>query len=248
MPLRYATREPPLAAASVATSALAASVQKPALLLLLHGTGDNEHGLLPIVDALPAGSAARRFRVASLRAPLSAPYGGFRWFEGYSAAPEPQALRQSIADSCDQLFGFIESAPDKLGTAPDRVYLLGFSQGATMGWTAMLSRWPRPRFIKGAMLLSGRLMPQLLGPPGTPLSARLAEPSQLDGVPIFAAHGARDLVTPASIGRENPERLRSWLGRGASCEYVEDAKGGHDISPSTLSALGRWLDRLEPGG
>ena len=94
----------------------------PALLLLLHGTGDNEGGLLPLGDLAPEGTV-----VASLRAPLQAPSGGFRWFEGYSAAPEPVALESTIAASTDAVFDFIEAAPATLGTDPNRVYLLGFS-------------------------------------------------------------------------------------------------------------------------
>lgn len=94
----------------------------PALLLLLHGTGDNEGGLLPLGSLAPEGTV-----VASLRAPLQAPFGGFRWFEGYSAHPEPVALERSIATSTDAVFDFIEAAPSSLGTDPERVYLLGFS-------------------------------------------------------------------------------------------------------------------------
>jgi len=94
----------------------------PALLLLLHGTGDNEGGLLPLGGLAPEGTV-----VASLRAPLQAPFGGFRWFEGYSAQPEPVALERSIATSTDAVFDFIEAAPSSLGTDPERVYLLGFS-------------------------------------------------------------------------------------------------------------------------
>jgi hypothetical protein len=95
----------------------------PALLLLLHGTGDNEGGLLPLGGLAPEGAV-----VASLRAPLQAPFGGFRWFEGYSADPEPVALERTIATSTDAVFDFIEAAPSTLGTDPERVYLLGFSR------------------------------------------------------------------------------------------------------------------------
>ena len=94
----------------------------PALLLLLHGMGDNEGGLLPLGGLAPEGTV-----VASLRAPLQAPFGGFRWFEGYSAEPEPVALERTIAASTDAVFEFIESAPSTLGTNPEKVYVLGFS-------------------------------------------------------------------------------------------------------------------------
>eukprot|EP00964_Phaeocystis_antarctica_P082184 scaffold51514_cov64-Phaeocystis_antarctica.AAC.3 len=100
----------------------------PALLLLLHGTGDNEGGLLPLGGLAPEGTV-----VASLRAPLQAPFGGFRWFEGYSADPEPVALERTIATSTDAVFDFIEAAPSTLGTDPERVYVLGFSRAGRHG-------------------------------------------------------------------------------------------------------------------
>ena len=83
----------------------------PALLLLLHGTGADEHNLLPLVRHI----APPHCVTASLRAPLAAPWGGYRWFEGFSADPAPTALRRDIAESCDAVLSFIADAPASLG-------------------------------------------------------------------------------------------------------------------------------------
>ena len=201
----------------------------PALLLLLHGTGDTEDGLLPLATLAPEGTV-----VASLRAPLSAPYGGYRWFEGYSSAPEPRALESSIAAATDMLFDFIEAAPEALGTDPARVYLLGWSQGATIAWSALLSKWPRPSFIAGALALSGRLMPELLQP-STPLGQRAAPREQLRGVPVLATHGGQDMVTPVSYGQANARLFADWQrggeGKGeGSLSFHELPHDGHQFS------------------
>ena len=100
------------------TAELAAG-ELPGLLLLLHGSGDNEHGLLPFGAAI----APPNFRVASLRAPLPAGWGpgSYVWFEGMSRAPEPEALAVTLGKSCDALFEFILAAPALLGTDPRKV-------------------------------------------------------------------------------------------------------------------------------
>ena len=207
----------------------------PALLLLLHGLGDNEGGLLPLGCLAPGGAV-----VASLRAPLTAPFGGFRWFEGYSSAPEPSALERTIGSSVDVLFDFVVAAPETLGTDPDRVYLLGFSQGATVAWAALLSRWPRPGFIAGATVLSGRLMPELLDP-GTPLGARCAAPAQLDGVPLLVAHGSDDAVTPVAMGQDSREAFERWRKGSTPLDFRELRGDGHEVSAQCMEAVRQFL-------
>lgn len=207
----------------------------PALLLLLHGLGDNEGGLLPLGCLAPPGTI-----VASLRAPLAAPFGGFRWFEGYSAAPEPAALERTLGASADALFDFVAAAPATLGTDPTRVYLLGFSQGATVAWTALLSRWPRPGFLAGAAVLSGRLMPELLDP-GTPLGARCAAPAQLDGVSLLVTHGGDDAVTPAAMGRDSREAFARWRGESPPLDFRELQGDGHEVSAQCMAAVREFL-------
>ena len=89
-----------------------------------------------------------------------------------------------------------------LGVDPAKIAVLGFSQGATMVWTLLLSRWPRADLICAAVALSGRLMPQLLEA-GAPLHERLAPAGQSAALPLFCSHGGRDEMTPVAIGRAN---------------------------------------------
>eukprot|EP01047_Picozoa_sp_COSAG01_P088504 COSAG01_NODE_20857_length_931_cov_1.765625_1_plen_236_part_01 len=196
--LTHAAAPPPTLHGGGGGGDASSSPRRPGLLLLLHGSGDDEHGLLP----LGAAVAPPGFQVASLRAPLPRGWGGYAWFEGMSAAPEPPALESTLGSSCDAVFNFIEHAPQLLGTDPSRVWLLGFSQGATVAWTALLSRWARAGMIAGAAALSGRLMPELMQP-HTPLGGRLAPAAQLRGVSVFASHGGQDQVTPCAIGAQN---------------------------------------------
>jgi len=150
-----------------------ASERPPPLVVLLHGTGADEHDLLDAGEELQRAFGGE-LAVASLRAPLGLGYGGFAWFEGYSFAPERRALEHtvrgaaqrsantcvtsahdlfSLADSASRVIAFLEAAPATLGTDPERQALFCFSQGATIGWTVSTSVWPRPGLLKGACLL-----------------------------------------------------------------------------------------------
>ena len=78
-----------------AASAADASARPP-LLVLLHGSGADEHDLLPLAPALSA--AVGGALVASLRGPFDQ-LGGFAWFHGNSRAPPPHALSSQIPQS-----------------------------------------------------------------------------------------------------------------------------------------------------
>jgi hypothetical protein len=53
--------------------------------------------------------------------------------------PHPNPNPNRVGTSCDAVFKFIEEAPGRFATDPEKVILLGFSQGATMVWTAHCS-------------------------------------------------------------------------------------------------------------
>ena len=59
-----------------------------------------------------------------------------------------------------------------------RVFLFGFSQGATMSFTTLASTWPTEGLVAGAVLVSGRLLPHMFHA-NTALHARLAPPQQV---------------------------------------------------------------------
>ncbi len=203
----------------------------PPLVVLLHGSGADENDLLPLSARL--GPACGGALVASLRGPIMRG-PGFAWFEGSSADPAPSALERGIAQSAERVMSFIEEAPRKLDTDPNRTYLFGFSQGATIGWSILASRWPRASLLAGAVLLSGRLMPEARDPTSA-WGRRLppAEAAELASRPhVFAAHGSRDMITPFQFGRQTLELARS-AGLDESLTWLEH-KSGHDIPAEAL--------------
>ena len=223
-----------------ATNAAAAG-DRPPLLVLLHGTGADEHDLLDVGERLQA-SLGGQLAVCSLRAPLRGAYGGYAWFEGYSSAPEERALSHTIASSTAAVCSVLEQAPELFNTG--QTYLLGFSQGASIGWSVTTSTWGRPDLLSGSLLLSGRLFPQhaLLE---TPLGATVAPRAQLHGRRAWVTHGQADGVSPVSLAHESLRTAGElWGGSELLARDVELRvhSGGHEIPASVLGTAATVLE------
>ncbi len=197
------------------------SAGKPPLLLLLHGVGSNEQDLFSLAPYLDG-----RFLIASVRAPLTISYGAYGWYEiqfsptGLVHDPAgAEAGREAALKVIDELVAAYEADPD-------RVYLMGFSQGAIMSLGIVLSH---PEKVAGAVLMSGRLLPQFTD---------AAVPSErLTGKPILVVHGTTDNVLPIQSGRAINEYLAATP---ADLTYKEYPMG-HTVSEQSLSDIAAWL-------
>jgi phospholipase/carboxylesterase len=203
------------------------------LVVLLHGAGANEYDLLGFASHL--SEACGGALVAGLRGRIER-FEGYAWFEGSSADPLKRALDSGIATAVERVVAFLEDAPRALGTDPRRAYLFGFSQGATVGWSLLATRWPRPDLLAGAACLSGRLLPQMLDA-GSPLRARLplASPTELAArPPFFACHGLEDAMTPIALGRASVA-LAKKIGLEPALTWMEHNEG-HTLPMEMLAA------------
>jgi phospholipase/carboxylesterase len=201
---------------------------RPPLLVLLHGIGADEEDLLPLAPAFDP-----RLLVVSVRAPHDEP-PGYRWYEiDWSVVP-PRADAGEIAAARDLLARYVEELVAAQGADPSRVFLLGFSQGAIMSMTLLLSR---PALVCGVIAHSGRLSRI----PGADATA-----AQLTGKHALVLHGSEDPVVPVVNGRKAYEVLSALLGDRA--EWHEYAGLGHGISDESLAEAARWLRvRLDEG-
>jgi phospholipase/carboxylesterase len=186
-------------------------------LLLLHGTGADEHDLLPLGRALSPGAAllSPRGRVSE--------NGMNRWF---------RRLREGVFDVDDvvarsaELAGFVTAAARDYGLDPDRIVVSGFSNGANTGAALLLLH---PRLLSGAALFAA----------GAPLQGREPDPVDLSGVRVFLGSGAVDPVTTVDQAR----LLAAQLGdRGADVEAREHP-GGHRLDPDVLAQARDWFER-----
>jgi phospholipase/carboxylesterase len=215
--LVHAVREP------VDRSALPAPV-----LLLLHGVGSNEQdlmGLAPMLDP--------RFFVISARAPLTLQHGSYAWYR-FQLTPQGHLIDPREAEASRVgILRFIDEVVNSYNVDPDRVYVMGFSQGCIMSISAALTE---PRRFAGVVGMSGRLLPDTLD--------RAAPEHELRGLPVLIVHGTQDTVLGIEFGRAIRDALEKLA---VDLTYREYAMG-HHVSNESLSDIEHWLSgRLGSG-
>jgi phospholipase/carboxylesterase len=195
----------------------------PPLILLLHGVGSNEEDLMGLAPEL--GGA---FLCASARGPYALGGDAYAWFHVEFAPNGPVIRPEEAEESRLRLLGFVDELVDAYGADPERVYLMGFSQGAIMGLGIALTR---PDKVAGVVAMSGRILPEAL--------KGIREPERLKGLPAFVAHGTMDGVIPIAAGRETRDRLSEL---GLDLDYREYPMG-HEITRRSLADISAWLGK-----
>lgn len=184
------------------------------VLLTLHGTGGDERSLLPLAAAIAPG------------APVLSPRG--KVLEGGSARRFFRRFAEVQLDQDDLRFRTAEMnafARDALAThelAGDRLYALGFSNGANLA-ASMLLRGDSP--LAGAILLSPML-------PFVPESL-----PDLAGVDIFIGAGRLDGMIPFA----QAESLADVLRRSGADVTLFAFDGGHTVTSAELEAARTWF-------
>jgi phospholipase/carboxylesterase len=183
------------------------------LVVLLHGRGSDEAGIVGLTDHLPVGPA-----YAAVRAPI-AEGGGYAWFAN-------RGIGRPVAASLSSTMAWFRGWLDEVAPAPRPVVLVGFSGGAAFAGGLLLDD---PARYAGAAILYGTLPFDA----GVPTSVgRLAE------VPVLAAQGEDDHVIP----RELLERTWRYLHTDSRAEVVGvRGPGGHALTATALAELHAWL-------
>jgi phospholipase/carboxylesterase len=182
-------------------------------LLLLHGTGGNEHDLLPLRDHLSPGAAVLSVRGTVLE------NGMPRFF---------RRVREGVFDEddlrrrADELAEFVVTASSAYGISDRSLVAVGFSNGANIASAMLLQR---PDVLKGAVLLAA--MVPYAEPPSADLSDTL----------VIISNGDRDPLIKSEMTRQLASQLRE---RGA--EVVElPHPGGHQIDRAVLPQIRRMI-------
>lgn len=185
-------------------------------LLLLHGRGADEADLMGLESALDP-----RLTIVSPRAPFRLG-PGYAWYDMYEVgSPDPETMAVSMVEIRE----FIEGMHTTYKIDPQRLYLLGFSQGAILSAAIALTM---PESVAGVVMHSGYV----------PIGAGLElQPEAIKDKPFFIAHGKYDDIIPVTFGRDAEEYLSD---AGARLTYQEYPIG-HSISEESLHDLSEWL-------
>lgn len=183
-------------------------------LLLLHGTGGDEHDLLPLGQAVAPGATLVSPRGRVLEAGMP------RFFRRFS---EGRFDEDDVRFRAGELAAFVAAVRATHGLAAP--VALGFSNGANIA-AALLQL--HPGTLAGAVLL--RAMVPLREPP----NADLAD------VPVLIVSGATDPIIPAA----NAALLARTLREAGAAVTHETLMAGHGLTQADLDLSTRFLAGL----
>lgn len=207
--------------------------QAVGMVVFLHGYGADGNDLLGLADPMAPHLPGVAF--AAPDAPERCAGGGFGyqwfpipWLDGSTEA----AAKAGLAAAVQDLNGFLDRLLDDEGLTPDRLVLVGFSQGA------MLSLDVAPRREKevaGIVAISGRLLrPEVLA-----AEARVKPP-------VLLIHGDQDPVVPFSDMGKAGDALTA-AGFPTYGHIMEGT--GHGIAPDGLGVALQFIrERLGIAG
>jgi phospholipase/carboxylesterase len=182
-------------------------------LVLLHGTGADEHDLVPLGRFL-ADAATLLSPRGNVRE-----HGMPRWFARHA---EGVFDTEDVVRRAHELADWLTVAVDHYGLDPTRLVAAGFSNGANVAAALLLLR---PEVLRAAALFA----------PMVPLDP--TDTVDLSTTSVFVSAGRRDPICPP----EEAERLAGLLtDRGASVELVWH-DGGHELPRRHAAAARDWL-------
>uniref|UniRef100_UPI00404897BE alpha/beta hydrolase n=1 Tax=Aquiluna sp. TaxID=2053504 RepID=UPI00404897BE len=181
-------------------------------LLLLHGTGADEHDLLRLGAAL--------LPEASLLSPrgMVNENGMNRFFERRA---DGSFVQESVLQAVDELNDFLVAARAEYGIQ-DGLLAVGFSNGAN---TAAALQVIHPNQLSGAVMF------------GSTKPLEVVPEVDLTGKRMWIANGVNDPYAPESVTEDWVAELREL---GATVSWLSHP-GGHQISPAHMQEISREL-------
>ena len=182
-------------------------------LVVLHGTGGDENDLIGIGQAIAPGVAILSPRGNVLE--NGAPRFFKRLAEGVFDPKEVRSRGEELAQ-------FIRAAISRYALNPQRIFALGYSNGANVASTVMFIE---PGLLQGAILFR----PMLVFEPD--------ERPDLSGAGVFISAGRMDPIVPTT----SVERLVE-LFEGSRAEVtLKWQLAGHNLLPSEVREAADWL-------
>lgn len=189
-------------------------------LLLLHGTGGDEHDLIPLGDLLDPSANLLSPRGQVLE------HGMPRFFRRLA---EGVFDLEDLTARAHQLADFVVASATRYGFDPLGVTAVGFSNGANIAAAVLLLR---PGTIHRAVLLRAMV-------PLTP-----ASPPDLRGTSVLIAAGRHDPI----IAPSNSEALAAQLRAAGASVSLRWEEAAHQLTRADVDAARDWLRETSSGG
>jgi phospholipase/carboxylesterase len=185
-------------------------------LLLLHGTGGNEHDLIPLGRELDSNAALLSPRGKVLE------NGMPRFFRRLA---EGVFDIEDLKQRTNELAEFIAAAAQHYKLAADQVVAVGYSNGANIAASTLLLR---PEILHAAILF--RAMVPLV-PENLP---------NLRSVRVWISAGDQDPIIPVS----EAQRLVELLRRAGADVTIRFANATHGLTDADVKAARHWLEGI----
>lgn len=197
-------------------------IEKAPLLILLHGYGSNEEDLFSFASELPDD-----YFIISLRAPYDLQPYGHSWYDiHFTSENEKFSDDEQAIQSRELISTFIDEVIEVYPVDPEKITLIGFSQGTILSYSVALSY---PEKIKNVVALSGYLNENILID-----NYKDKDHSNLN---FFISHGNADQVIPSSWANKAPTFLKNLNIENSYQEYPV----GHGVAPQNFYDFKNWL-------
>lgn len=183
-------------------------------LLLLHGTGGDEHDLLPLAEMISPQSS-----ILSVRGNVSE-NGMNRFFKRLAAGVFDE---EDLAKRTKELNDFVQDAATTYEFDANQVVAVGYSNGANIAANLL---YTHEHSLAGAILFHA-MQPQ--------------KEVQVDGIKtsVYVSSGRRDNMIPAIESEQLISALRQ---AGAKVtDYWTD--GGHELTRAEVEEAGKWMTK-----
>lgn len=186
------------------------------VLVLLHGTGGDEHDLLPLAESIDPGAGVLSPRGKVLE------NGMPRFFRRFA---EGVFDVEDLKRRAGELARFLALARDRYGVRDRALVAVGFSNGANIAGGVLLLH---PDALDAAVLIRAMAPFEPDAPP------------RIEGTPVLIRNGRRDSMMPPP----QAERLAELLRQGGARVDLEWADAGHELTESDVARARDWISRL----
>ena len=198
------------------------------LIVLCHGYGADGNDLIGLAPHWQRSLPTVAFAAPNAPERCAGAPSGYQWFA--ISRLDPGEMQRGVESASDQLNAFLDAELTRLELPPERLALVGFSQGTMMSLQVGLRRAVKPAAIVGYSGMLAR---------GTAL-----EPLPSDTPPILLVHGDADQMIPPEAMMASAMMLG---GAGAAVQWHIAHGIGHGIDPVGLEMGGVFLSQAFRG-